>query len=136
MQPVDTGGSISGSHDESENPLCTRYNPGSRIGDFYVLLPLNDSRLPSLLSTIILGLISHALLLPTALGEADERNALDRRSQAIRERILVVGKLVDKIAGVAPGGELRVGRGRRERGARAGLLVVLEQIGGVLVSGA
>jgi len=54
--------------------------------------------------------------------------------QAEAEGIFSVCKLVDKIARVAPDGEVRVGGRGVEGGACAVLIVVVEQMGRIVVS--
>ena len=45
----------------------------------------------------------------------------------------MVGKLIDEVAGVTPDGKTRVGGRSVERGASAVLIVVVEEISGIVL---
>jgi hypothetical protein len=53
---------------------------------------------------------------------------VERPLQADAERVFLVSKLVDKVAGVTPEREVRVGRGSVEGRPGAVLIVVVEEI--------
>jgi len=126
---VDTGGSIVGCHDLGDDSLCLGYGLGTRIGNFDVLLP-ELSRAGGLLVCAVLGLVADSLRLSAAiLGGV----AVERLAQADAERVFLVGELVDEIARVAPKREVGIGIGSVEGGARALLIVVVEQMGRIAV---
>lgn len=56
--------------------------------------------------------------------------------QADGERVFLVGKLVDEVAGVTPEREVVGVRGRCVEGGPRAILIVVEQISGIAVTGA
>ena len=79
----------------------------------------------------VVGCEAGALFLSTGVRRRRRVVVLEAQAQGV----FAVGKLVDKVAGVAPDGQVRVGRGRVEGRADAVLIVVVvEQISRIVVS--
>jgi hypothetical protein len=128
VQPVDTGRSVVGRHDGSDDLLGLWDGFSLDLRYLNVLL----SEAPSLLVQALLCLEACPLLLsvrPRGLV------VVERPLQADAERVFLVSKLVDKVAGVTPEREVRVGRGSVEGRPGAVLIVVVEEISWILVAG-
>lgn len=117
MQPVDTGGSIIGCHDSSENLLCLGDGSGSRVWDLYVL----ESELTVALFVEAVLRREAGVLLVTAMQR-------ELTLQADGERVFLVGKLVDEVTSVTPEREVVRVRGRCIEGGPRAILIVVEQI--------
>lgn len=94
-----------------------------RVGNLNVLL--SDASL--LLVESVFRLVANALLVTAGMGGAP--SSIERFAQADAEGVLLVGKLVNEVARVAPEGQVRVGVGGVEGAAGAVLVVVVQQVG-------
>jgi len=104
MQPVDTGRAIVGSHDGGEYPFRLRDGAWPWVGDLDVLLGEAAGACGFFVEPV---LVVNTLLLTTRLG----RLASLKLIQMDAQRVLLVGKLVDEVAGIAPKRESGVGFG-------------------------
>lgn len=125
MQPVDTGGPIVRRHDASEYSLCLADSAWAWVWDLDIL----ESEFAVTLF-VEAGLRRKAgVLLVSAV----------RRSVALEadsEGVFLVGELVDEVAGITPKREVVGVRGRCVEGGPRAILIVVEQISRVAVTGA
>jgi hypothetical protein len=125
---VDAGGSIVGRHDGGEDFFGPGDGSRSNIRNLYVLLPDRSS---SFLVQALLRLKAGPLLVSPMLGRM---GVVETPLEADAEGVFLVSELVDKITSVAPEREARVGRGCVEGRPDAILIVVVEQISGILLA--
>jgi len=105
MEPVKTGRSIVGSHDECKQLLTAGELPRWRTGYLNILFPFNDSRM--MLLAFCLINVSNTLLLTTpVLAGYSGKTFFQGRPQPYPERVFLLCKLVYEIASVAPEGEI------------------------------
>ena len=107
MEAVETGRAIVWSHDGNEQLLAGRDLLWARAGDRYVLLPFDGSSSLLDLVPFYVGMVADSLGAPLVLTLTPRQVVLPGLLQADAKRILLVCKLVDEIAGLAP--ELKVG---------------------------
>lgn len=125
VQPMNTGRSIVGCHDSSEYLLSLGDGSWARVWDLNVL----ESELAVTLFVEAVLRREASVLLVTALRR-------ELALQADGERIFLVGKLVDEVAGVTPEREVVGVRGRCIEGGPRAILIVVEQISGIAFTGA
>jgi hypothetical protein len=125
MQPMDTGGTIVGCHDLSKYLLRLGDSTKPGIGYFNVL---ESEVAVTLFVEAVLRCKAGTLLVSSLRG----RMAF----QADSKRVFLVGKLVDEVASVTPEREVAGVRGRCVEGGPRAILIVVEQISGIAVTGA
>ena len=114
MQSVHPGGTIVGSHDDSQEPRPARDRFAGRVGDLYILL-LDGSRLVvALLGKLVGRLKARPFGVPAAAAVVAARASvaafLERLAKFLLQGILLVPELVDQITGIAPKREFRARR--------------------------
>lgn len=125
MQPVNTGGPIVGRHDLSEYSLRLGDSPWAGVWNLNVL---ESEGVVALFVEAVLRRKACAFLVSSMRGRLT--------FQADGKRVFLVGKLVDEVARVTPEREVVGVRGRCVEGGPRAILIVVEQISGIAVTGA
>ena len=128
MEPVKTGWSIGGSHDECKQLLTAGELPRWGARYLNILFPLNDSRMMLLVFCLInVGVVPNTLLLTTSvLAGCSGETFFQGRPQPYPERVFLLCKLVYEIASFAPEGE--IGFTSTGVGGAAGWLFLVRRI--------